>query len=167
MSDEKMPTLEEAEDALAKLEKPGHDLDLATMALRAAEQTGDSKKISEALSVYRAALSAKDAAGIKSADIDAAAQLVLEIRGEAHTETNVLPSDHGLATVLAGRALALAQGELVLSPSNKAVQAKVKEAQRDFDEAQAADTAAKAAHAAEGARRALAAMATASSEGAK
>lgn len=149
MSEKKL-TVEEAEAALLALEKPGHDVALANIALRRAESDGDTNAIRAALDKYRAALLAQEAAGITPMQIALAAQDVLDARGEAHSETNILPPDHGIATVMAGRALAMAQGDR--NPKQIAA------AQKDLADAEAEDEAAKVAHVAEAHRRTVAAQ---------
>lgn len=157
MSEKKL-TLEEAEDELKRLEKPTHDVDAAKAALSRAEFTGETALIAKAIEDYKAALVAKEASAISQGDVDRAAAVVLDLRGESHTEENILPPDHGLATVLAGRELALAQGELVLSPNGASAQRKVAEAKEKLNDAEKQDGAAKDAHVAESHRRTLAAQ---------
>src|SRR5438067_2997493 len=85
---EKTLTLEEAEAQLLALEKPSHDVALANSALRRAEQDGDTAAIKAALEKYRAAVEAQDKANVPPIEIARAAQLVLDLRGEAHSELN-------------------------------------------------------------------------------
>lgn len=86
-----MPSVEDAEAALAALERPGHVTAAANNAFRMSEYSGDPEKIAAARADLDKAIADERAANINPRDIDRAAQAVLDARGEAHTEENVLP----------------------------------------------------------------------------
>lgn len=152
MTDKKL-TSKEAEDLLAALEKPAHDVARAASKLRRAELDGDAAVIGAAAGVYADALKAQEVANISQRHVDTAAQAVLDSRGEAHTETNILPPDHGIKSVLAARALAVALGDF--SPGRDAA---IERTLKDLEQAEAEDAADKAAHVAESHARTLSAL---------
>lgn len=96
-----MSKLEDAEALLKSLERHEHAVANANIALRNAEYSGDPEKIAAAKAVYDAAVADQKASGASSRDIDRAAQAIHNERGETHTETNILPPDGGVATVIA------------------------------------------------------------------
>lgn len=152
MTDKKL-SLEQAEELLAALEKPKHDVDRAAAKLRRAEFLGETDEITKAAAAYADALKAQEAAGVNPRDVAIAAQAVLDARGETHTETNVLPGDHGLDAARAAKDLALADSE-------KDMRA-MEEAQSRLESTTASATAAKAQHVTDGHQRTLAAQAEA------
>lgn len=139
-------TVEDAERELAALEKHRHAVADARSALNAAKFTGDPNIIEKALDALRAAEAARDASGITDRDIARAAQAVLDMRGEAHTETGILPPDHGINTVRASNLVAEAMRRHANGEVDRGT---VIEAQEALQAAEAADNAAKLQHATE------------------
>ena len=146
----KSPALVKAEAQLKSLERFKVAVADANIALRAAESLGDKDKISAANAVYLAAAKADQESGITDRDIAEASQAVLDARGEAHTEVNVLPSDFGLRSVEANSDLATALGR----NNPKRVEA----AQAALTDAEAADAKEKSEHVASAPARTLAAQ---------
>lgn len=101
-----MSKLEAAEATLLALEKYGHAVDLANVEYRKSEFSGDPKLIEAAKKVYDDAVAAELAANINPRDIAVAAEAVLALKGEQHTELGILPPNHGIRTVKAERDLA-------------------------------------------------------------
>lgn len=147
-----MSKLEAAEAALLALEKYGHAVDLANVEYRKAEFTGDPSVIAAAKAKYDEAVAAERAANIDPRDIARAAEAVLALKGEQHTELGILPPNHGIDTVKAERALADARRRELFEGEAGAIDA----AQTKLDAAIAADAETKANHMAESAERAAA-----------
>lgn len=129
----------EAETKLAALEKPKHDLMWANRALCRAKQFGDAETIKAAQAAYDQAKQTADASPVAVDVINEASQAVLDERGEAHTEIGILPPDHGIRSVRANRALALALGEA--SQGDKNAKASIPALEKALKDAEAADAA--------------------------
>lgn len=133
-----MGKLEDAEAALLALEQYRHAIEIARGDMRQAEFTGDKKKIAAATEVYNAALKAEKAAGIDDRDIDRAAGEVLAARGEAHTETGILPPHHNIRSVKANREFAEKRRQLI-NQEDGVTQADVNRAAENLADAEEAD----------------------------
>lgn len=83
--------IQSAEAALKDLEKFTHDEMHANTAYRAALLSGEPEKVEVARGDYQGAVQDRIGSGITQRQIDEAAQAVLDARGEAHTEVNILP----------------------------------------------------------------------------
>jgi hypothetical protein len=146
---EKSPAVLAAEAKLLGLERFGHAVDEARTELQYANARGKAPLSEDAKAQLAAALSAQADAGIVQVDVDAAAQELLEARGEGHTETGILPPDFGIRTVQAENAFADAhrEGTAAMVATSAAL-----------DEARAADHADKLAHVEESNTAAIAAI---------
>lgn len=133
-----MGKLEDAEAALKALEQYRHAVELARGDLHQAEFTGDKTKISAATVIYDAALKAEKAVGIDDRDIDRAAHEVLAARGEAHTETGILPPHHNIRTVKANREFCEVRRKFIHNEEG-VTQADVDRAAQDLADAEEAD----------------------------
>lgn len=80
-----------AELRLAELEAPRLAREKAWHDLKEAEKTGEPTRISDAAELFAKAALAEKSAGVSDRDIGKAAHAVHVERGEAHTETNILP----------------------------------------------------------------------------
>lgn len=83
----------EAESNLDALEGSKHELARANFKLRNAEMIGDPALVEKYLAEHTAAANAHVTNPATDRQIDAAAQAVLDERGEGHTEKGVLPPD--------------------------------------------------------------------------
>lgn len=101
-----MTKLEDAEATLKGLEKYGHAVADANSALQRSKFSGDPKIIEASQVEYDAAVAAETEAAIDPRDVARAAEAVLALRGEQHTEEGILPPDFGKRTVMAERAVA-------------------------------------------------------------
>lgn len=134
----KSPELQKAEDRLKDLERHRRAVAEADTAHKNAMLSGDKDAVAKAAAVHQAAVQTEKESGITQQDIDQAAQEVLDARGETHSETNILPPDHGIRTADADADLAIAR-----SRNRPAL---IKEAEANLVEAQRLDAEEKAAH---------------------
>jgi len=148
-----MSDLKAAEAALLALEKYGHAVAQANVELCNAKFSGDPAIIAPFQTKYDEAVKAQAAAGIDDLDIQRAAELVLALRGEQHTEAGVLPPNHGIRTMQAERVLANALAEKALGTGK---QEAIDKAGELLAEAASLDAAEKELHMTEGHERALA-----------
>lgn len=147
-----MSKLEAAEATLLALEKYGHAVDAANVLFRKEEYTGDPGRIEAAKKLLDEAIAAEKAAAIDPRDIARAAEAVLALKGEQHTEQGILPPNHGIATVKAERALADARRRELFENETGAIA----KAEKDLADALAADAESKANHMTANAERAAA-----------
>lgn len=151
MTDTKQdPKVAEAEEALGKLEVHQNNIELAANNLQYAKEDlskGRAKQdaVDKAQAEYDAAVNAMYDANIDPEAVRVAAQTVLAARGEAHTETGILPPNHGIRTVSAEAGVARALGDIVALGHTPATDKALADAQAALDKAEKDDAADKLA----------------------